>query len=81
MLMVIFIKVNGKTIWQMVLEHLLMFKELSLQENGLMISNMVMEKKVGIMVKQSTSVCSIKAKRMARVDLNGKMAASMKETS
>jgi hypothetical protein len=46
-----------------------------------MISNMVMAKKVGIMVKQSTSAYSIKAKRMARVDLNGKMAVSIRETS
>ena len=45
-----------------------------------MTSNMVMERKVGITVLLNILESSIRERKMARVDSNGKMVVSMKET-
>lgn len=44
-----------------------------------MICNMVMEKRVGIMLRLSILVHFIRGRKMGRVDLNGKMEVFMKE--
>jgi len=75
-----FTKEFGKRIWPMGKEYSWILLELNILGNGLMTFSMVLEKKAGIMGKLNMLAHSIRERRMEKVDLNGKMEASMKVT-
>lgn len=62
-----------QTVWV----HLLTQMEHDMLDSGQMISNMEMERRVGIMVKLNTLVSSSKERNMAKEDFYGKMVAIM----
>jgi hypothetical protein len=72
-------KVNGKMIRHMALVFLLILMELDMKVNGLMICNMGKGQRLGIMVLPDIQDNFSKVKNMAKVNLNGKTVATMKE--
>lgn len=78
MLMVIFMRVNGKTIKLMATECSLTLIVLFMKEIGQRICSMVMELKAGIMGQLNIRDNSIKERRMVKEDLNGKTVAFTK---
>ena len=70
---------NGLMIQLMDMGYILIQMVQSTKGNGLMIANMVMEKKVGTMDRLSILASFTKERKMAKEDLNGKMVVFMME--